>query len=163
LSEEVEVYEKFLPGFFAARTYNRNLLYIQLITGIKFENSMQLKAWLAKNPEIDGIARFDSNEFADFIYNIYANKIPLTDNRRTIMLLNFPERDSTFYPSDPLIWHTNWKNFNSKAKFINCIGIYWAGYPEEKTRAKQYLKEFSGVDFVEPEKYLQWYRERYCR
>ncbi len=48
-----------------------------------------------------------------------------------------------------------------RAKFTNSIGIYWFGYPDEKIKAKEYLVKFSGEDFAEPEKYLQWYRMKY--
>jgi hypothetical protein len=46
-------------------------------------------------------------------------------------------------------------------KFTNSIGIYWFGYPDEKIKAKEYLKEFSREDFQEPEKYVQWYRMKF--
>jgi hypothetical protein len=49
----------------------------------------------------------------------------------------------------------------NRIRFTNSIGIYWVGYPNEKLKAKEYLKEFSGEDFAEPEKYLQWYRMKY--
>jgi hypothetical protein len=48
-----------------------------------------------------------------------------------------------------------------RVKFTNSIGIYWFGYPDEKIKAKEYLVKFSGEDYAEPEKYLQWYRMKY--
>ena len=54
-----------------------------------------------------------------------------------------------------------WPEALKDIKFINAIGIYWAGYPDEKIKAKEFLKQFSKEDFAEPEKYLQWWRNVY--
>ena len=59
-------------------------------------------------------------------------------------------------------WRNNFiNNWFDQLKFTNSIGIYWLGYPDEKIKAKEYLVQFSGEDFQEPEKYLQWYRMKY--
>jgi hypothetical protein len=58
-------------------------------------------------------------------------------------------------------YEKDWQLALPRMKFINCIGIYWVGYPDEKVKAKEYLVKFSGEDFAEPEKYLQWYRMKY--
>lgn len=79
------------------------------------------------------------------------------------MLLNSYGINKNLHDSS-MFYFYKWKNEGlplifKKIKFTNSIGIYWIGYPDEKEKAKKYLMEYSGQDFDEPEKYLQWYRK----
>jgi hypothetical protein len=63
---------------------------------------------------------------------------------------------------DTAEWNNKlWPEAIKNIKIINAIGIFWAGYPDEKIKAKEYLKNINGQDFAEPEKYLQWWRNVY--
>jgi hypothetical protein len=58
---------------------------------------------------------------------------------------------------------TVWKELFPRVRFLQCIGIYWVGYPAEKEKAKDYLVRFSSKAFDDPALYLKWYRREYLR
>jgi hypothetical protein len=52
-----------------------------------------------------------------------------------------------------------WKTLSPRIRFLQCLGIYWMGYPAEKEKAKEYLIQFSGQKADSPATYLKWYRK----
>jgi hypothetical protein len=160
LSERIEIFGKYLPGYKSNLLYNRYLQNIFFITGEKFSKSSGLKAWLKANPDFNGIERIDSKEYASFIFEVLKES---KENNRERLLndLGFSSEDLTPYSKDPAYWFENWKTINRKAKFINAIGIYWIGNPKEKENAKKYLIEFTGEDHSEAQLYLKWFRKKY--
>ena len=161
LAEEIEIYEKLLPGFKANQRYTGDLQRIYFITGEKFENSEELRAWLDSKPKFNNLERFDSREFSSFIYSVYLESISNYEMKKLLNNYGFLDGDFNLYSKDSILWKDNWTLINQNAKFINAIGIYWMGYPNEKLIAKNYLTDFSAVDYAEPEKYLQWYRKKF--
>jgi hypothetical protein len=64
-------------------------------------------------------------------------------------------------PDSATWWQKIWPEEIKHVKFINAVGIFWIGYPDEKAAAKKYLMEFSGQDLDEPGEYFKWYRKKY--
>jgi hypothetical protein len=160
LSEKIDLYEKYLPGYKPIQFYKRYMQSVFYITGVRFENSGELKHWLKSNPGFNGLERIDSKEYSNFIYGLFKDTVS-KDNVKILNDLGFLEEDFTFYSKDSVTWQENWKNINKKVKFINAIGIFWIGYPDEKIEAKKYLIEYTREDFSEPDNYLKWFRKKF--
>lgn len=135
--------------------YNRDMQVLNLLTGIKFKNSIEADDWIKNYNSYDGLKILDSKEFGDSVIA----KAKRSNGFR--MVLNQMGWDERIMVRDFIPEEKDWLEAQPVIKFMNCIGIYWVGYPEEKIKAKEYLVKFSGQDFAEPEKYLQWYRMKY--
>jgi hypothetical protein len=160
LLDKIELLEKFRTGYKANLFFVKYLQKAFLITGAINENSLELRGWLNENPGFSGLERMDSPEYSAFIYGVL--KEPGNNDRMKLLNeLGFSGEDFTFYSNDSVTWSSNWKEINKKAKFVNCIGMYWIGYPEERSKAKEYLVQFTGEDYSAPEEYLKWYRSKY--
>ncbi|RPI15294.1 MAG: hypothetical protein EHM58_14480 [Ignavibacteriae bacterium] len=147
--------EPHLPAPKAQNYSFQYLYYLNFLTGKNFKNVTEAESWY-KNNGYDGLKRLESKEFADTLLNQTKNN---QGNYRYILSslgwddqINSPQ----FVPT-----YKDWQLAFPRIKFVNCIGIYWIGFPDEKVKAKEYLIKFSGQDFEEPEKYLQWYRMKY--
>jgi hypothetical protein len=114
--------------------------------------------------QLDSVSNFNTTEF------LYSNRFesvlsPL--NYMTSQINNFFNSYGVDAGKDSIMILLNrFKRLSAmflmqRVKFTNSIGIYWFGYPDEKIKAKEYLVKFSGEDYAEPEKYLQWYRMKY--
>jgi len=156
---QLRMEEKYLPGFFAQRDYSRYLRSLEFHTGVKFKNSDELDEWIkSKNNwrwlSIDSIlsrliVEIDTTKDKHLI-NEVATRYGVSYDINDTNLSNYEQWKSTKLPT--IINHI---------KFKNAIGLYFLGYPEEKLNAKEYLVQFSGQDFNEPLKYLQWYRRKF--
>jgi len=151
----------YLPGYIAKRYYYWNLGGLYYLTGTQFRNDTELTNWLNEY-KFDGSDWLYSDKLADFLTHLFVME-------RNKNYMNYIIRSYgiayTLTDSD-LASFEKWKenelpDILKHIKFKNSIGIYWFGYPDEKIKAKEYLKEFSGEDFAEPEKYLQWYRKKF--
>jgi hypothetical protein len=138
--------------------YNANLFYFNFISGNNFNNIEEAQDWINKDI-FDGIERIESTEFAVKMFNFFY----ISKNRNFLNQLGFEDKiiDTTFKPDTNYWKETYWPEQKKRVKFMNCIGIFWFGYADEQVKAKEYLKEFSGEDYQEPEKYFQWYRMKY--
>jgi hypothetical protein len=155
--EMVKHTKSLLPGYIAQRYYYWNLGNLYYLTGKHYRNDSLLNQSLSDsnfNPtDFLYSNRFDSllsplNNMIPQINWFYRNYgVDASKDSIMILLNRFKELSAMF-----LI---------QRVKFTNSIGIYWFGYPDEKIKAKEYLVKFSGEDFAEPEKYLQWYRMKY--
>jgi hypothetical protein len=159
--------EPVLSGYKTKGLFGSTMFYTWLLTGIRFKDTEGLEKWYNKNGYA-GFERLNSRDFKEQIFNSLfgdsENNLRHIDNF-TYMLseLGFSDQiQDTSYGTDSSVWkeHT-WPQEIGKVVFLNSIGIYWFGYPDEKIKAKEYLVKFSGEDFAEPEKYLQWYRMKY--
>jgi len=159
LNEKIQIYEKLLPGYKANQFYAEYLKILRIITGIEFKNCSMISEWLKSNPNFDWLGRFDSKEFSNIIYHLYIDTTFHNSNLWLLSQFGFPDAKQINFMFDDINWIENWKELSKYAKFINAIGIYWIGYPDEKAEAKKYLVQTSGQDYNEPEKYLQWYRK----
>ena len=164
---KLKQYEPVLSGYMAKRDYYRTMDFVWLLTGTRFKNAGELEKWYNKNG-FNGFERLNSKDFEDQIFNsLYGrseNNLRSSDNYRFLLNeLGFSEQIlDTNYGADSSIWREFiWPDEKKSVIFLNCIGIYWFGYPDEKIKAKEYLVKFSGEDYAEPEKYLQWYRMKY--
>jgi hypothetical protein len=160
--EDLKRVKNWLPGYKATAYYNWLLGGAGFLTRNKFKDDIEFEDWL-KNNSFDGIKWLYSNKLTDTIENMF---ISLRNPQFINSMLSVY---GVFYTFDDrhLKDFDNWtkKELPSllrQIKFMNSIGIYWFGYPDEKERAKEYLVKFSKQDFEEPEKYLQWYRKKYC-
>lgn len=160
LSEKIQIIENYLPGYKATQFYTRYMQNIFFITGERLENSRSLKSWLEDNSAYDGLKRIDSEEYASFIFQVLQES-KVYNREKLLNELGFSQEDLIQYSKDSVSWMENWKTINRKAKFINSMGIYWIGYPEEKQKAKDYLIEFTGEDHSESQEYLKWMRKKY--
>lgn len=155
--EQVKHTKSLLPGYIAQRYYYWNLNYLYYLTG-KYLRGDSL------SEQLKVISEFNTTDF------LYSNSF---DSELSPLNYMIPQINSFFsaYGVDAgkdtlMIQLKRFKDLSAlfliqRAKFTNSIGIYWFGYPDEKIKAKEYLVKFSGEDFAEPEKYLQWYRMKY--
>ena len=147
----------FRPSYAADMNYYRGLQNIFYLTG-KYLREDSL------SEQLKVISDFNTTDF------LYSNNFNLRLSPLNYMI---PQINGFFsyYGVDAskdsiMILLNKFKNLSEmflmqRAKFTNSIGIYWFGYPDEKIKAKEYLVNFSGLDYAEPEKYLQWYRMKY--
>jgi len=165
-----KVFEKYLdkiksikggiPGQFAEefrKAYFRSLSYL---TGKKFGNVYEFEKWFNNRKSFD-IAYLDSDEFRDNFYKIFLEN-PNNITKGDLIKLGFDESILEYNAIKKSDWNNKiWPEALDNIKLINAIGILWAGYPDEKAKAKEFLVNFSKKDFAEPEKYLQWWRNSY--
>ena len=155
--ETVKHTKSLLPGYIAQRYYYWNLGNLYYLTGKYYRDDSLLIQSLS-----DG--NFDP---ADFLYSNQFDSLLSPLNYMIPRINGFFSNYGVDASKDSLVILLNrFKDLSAmflmhRVKFTNSIGIYWFGYPDEKIKAKEYLVKFSGEDFAEPEKYLQWYRMKY--
>jgi hypothetical protein len=155
--EHIKYVQPFRPSYISDMEYYRSLYNIHYITG-KFMKDDSLSEQLKSISDFNPTDFLYSNRFESELlplnyvipqiigfFSVYG--VDASKDSIMILLNRFKDMSSMF--------------LMQRAKFTNSIGIYWIGYPDEKIKAKEYLVKFSGEDFTEPEKYLQWYRMKY--
>jgi hypothetical protein len=158
--ENLNIYSHWLPGYKATTFYNRHLNAINLLTGNKFLDNNKVNDWFNRS-SFDVSNRLYSNQFTDSLQKLFSDK------QKSYLINNILSKFGiSAIDQRQLQNFEKWKVENlpkilRQIIFTNSIGIFWFGYPDEKIKAKEYLKQFSGEDFQEPEKYLQWYRMKY--
>ena len=158
--KRINLLRKALPGFKAVSNYQGLLQGLKFFTGIGFKSDSELTEWVSEN-NYDAIDWLYNDKFADNIKSMilrYENRRYINPVIRSYGIPIIP--DSLYLPDEKWI-KSELPKLLEQIKFTNSIGIYWFGYPDEKIKAKEYLVKFSGEDFAEPEKYLQWYRKKY--
>ena len=141
--------------------YQRAQEGLHLITGQSFEDPNAWKQWLQTH-NYDGLQYLESKTFAEQVFSIF--NTPASQNRTVkLMSLGLPVAfaNSSRRFSEDQWFDKVWPKLLPPIKFINCLGIYWLGYPEEKEKAKPFLIEFTAKDFDSPAAYIKWYRRQY--
>ena len=71
--------------------------------------------------------------------------------------------DSTFSSGDPEPGPGRhvWRQVSARVKFLQYIGIYWVGHPDESEEAHAHLVQWTGQELTSPALYLKWYRKTY--
>jgi len=160
LYEQIVKAEALLPGYLAKINFYTALGDIFFITGQKFNSSTALEDWKKGNKSYNGFERMDAEEFEYQLKSVYKKSYEFPSAREVLYGLGFTDKDFESEIADSVFWHNQvWLEVQPKMKFMNCVGIYWVGYPIEMERAKEYLVQYTGQDYKEPEKYLQWYRK----
>jgi hypothetical protein len=127
-----------------------------------FSKTDEWRSWKVKHP-LDGLNLLRSGELYKRLFDRSSQVLGTPDFGRYI-------DDLINLGYDPRIGsrtmtHADWeKHLNSQwpqIVFLNAVGIYWIGYPEERETAKAYLVEFSGESFKEPDQYLKWWRMQF--
>jgi hypothetical protein len=156
--EKFTLYEKSKPGTWLYDFVEKKFKELSYSTGNIFNNASEFKVWLNNQKTFD-LSHFDTKEYKDYLYKSFSND----KNARAILKqLGFENNIDDYNSMDTAEWNNKiWPEALKNIKFINAIGIYWAGYPDEKINAREFLKNFSGEDYSEPEKYLQWWRNVY--
>jgi hypothetical protein len=151
------------PGAFAGALEDRATDSLRLLTGQEFDTSAQWRRWLSQNP-YDGLARLDSDAFAEAVRRECCQPM---DRRRSAMLASLglpPALYARQQQITPGQWrNTTWKQWFLRVRFLQCLGIYWVGYPSEKAKAREFLVQFSGETFEDPARYLKWYRQEHLK
>ncbi len=148
--------KKYMPGYVPNGQYYRNLFNIFYLTGKRFENDSILNIW----PELHGFQPIEwlYSQGYDTIINYQGDLISRRNNLYMMLGVDINTGKLNYRLME---WIKKNTDILEQIRFTNSIGIYWVGYPDEKVKAKEYLVKFSGEDFTEPEKYLQWYRMKY--
>lgn len=148
---------------FASVLARRTADSLQLLTGQEFATSAQWRQWLSENP-YDGFARLDSDAFAEAVRQECCRPM---DRTRSAMLASLglpPVLCARQQKITPEQWRSGaWKESSPRVRFLQCLGIYWVGYPDEKKKAREYLAQFSGRTSEDPVTYLKWYRREYLK
>lgn len=160
LSKKIELIkyvQPFQPSYVADMGYYRSMQNIYYITGSYLRGDTITE-------QLENLSDFNTTDF------LYSNRFDsvLSPLNYMIPQINWFYRSYGVDASKDsiMILLNRFKDLSAmflmhRVKFTNSIGIYWFGYPDEKIKAKEYLVKFSGEDFEEPEKYLQWYRMKY--
>lgn len=149
--------EQLSQNAFAARhpAISGTMEGLRLITGKSFQKSSEWQAWMATNA-YDGFARMDSEEFSEAI----RQECGRSQKGLLLASLGLPPtiafRNEAISPEQ---WREVWPKVQPTVRFLQCLGIFWVGYPDEKAKAREYLAEFSGKEFESPALYLQWLRK----
>lgn len=142
--------------------FSTTLAGLKLTTGQSFEKGSQWKGWAATNA-YDGFLRMDSSEFADAIRKTCGQA---ASKQRNGMLssLGMPQTLATRQcEMSSEQWRDVWPKLHPTVRFLQCVGIYWVGYREEKEKAREFLVQFSGQEFQSPAQCLRWYRKNSLR
>ncbi|MDD5362555.1 MAG: hypothetical protein PHN88_10520 [Ignavibacteria bacterium] len=154
-------YDNYSEGQLAYDQGKMILKNLSYSAGIDFKNINDYKKWFDKQKTFD-LSHFDTKEYRDYIFNLFSKEENKEEINYKLLRLGFETNLGDIEMADKKEWDINiWPEAVKNIKFINAIGIFWAGYPDEKVRAKKYLMEFSGEDYALPEKYLQWWRKVY--
>ncbi|MHB8339508.1 MAG: hypothetical protein ACYDEE_18995 [Ignavibacteriaceae bacterium] len=155
-----------LSSDLAGRYYNEAEESLELLTGQKFNQINEWENWIKKN-DYDGIARLDSKEFENYIFdNYYGNP---TDNKIKLELykLGFEPTIMGKQLIPKSEWVKVWKDVLPQIKYLNAVGLLWVGTSEEKQEAKRFLltvvRGFNHGQKFEPQDYLKLYRKYYDR
>lgn len=156
--EKITLFKKYPAGSWTTDLGKKTLKQLSYLAGVNFKDVNGFKVWFNNQNSFD-LNHFDSKEYKEYLFNTFSNE----ENSRSILKqLGFDNNLDEYRTLDSNIWNNKiMPEAVKNIKFINAIGIYWAGYPDEKIKAKKFLKTFSGEDFNEPEKYLQWWRNVY--
>jgi hypothetical protein len=160
-SEALNRVSQWLQGYGAKSFYNKYLGAAHLLTGQNFRNDSETTEWLNNN-KYNGSDYLFSNQLTDSLSSQFVKSYN-KDYINSIISIFGVAYEIT---DSDMKYFEQWKQQElpmiiRHIKFTNSIGIYWFGYPDEKIKAKEYLKEFSREDFQEPEKYVQWYRMKF--
>ncbi len=127
--------------------------------GLHFTKFDEYSIWLSQN-----IDRYNIDSISN-LGRVFSYMLLRYRDNKDFVLSYFQEfglMEDQILPFDTLNWNNQrWPQGLTHIKFFNSITCLWFGYPDEKARAKDYLIEFSGQDFDSPQKYLQWYRNKY--
>jgi hypothetical protein len=155
------ILNKYIPSESAVEFSNSLLRKLSYLAGKDLRNVKEVISFNNNKKEFE-LSYFDSKEFKKFVFNAYSNDIFDNKTRNDLIMLGFHENSFQHPSLDTAEWNNKlWPEELKNIKFINAIGIYQVGYPDEKIKAKEFLKNFSGKDYAEPEKYLQWWRNVY--
>ena len=127
--ERMQLIAKYLPGYLAEGYYGKAEESLKLLTGQNFNNLNDWKIWNNKN-NFDGFSRLDSKEFEnDIINDYYGNP---TDAKLKLKLLELGFGTGIMRPD--LIprakWEGIWKAVLPQIKYLNSVGLVWAGTQE---------------------------------
>jgi hypothetical protein len=158
--EKLTILDRNSKGTWVYEFGRKFLKKLSYAAGVNFKNVNDLKIWFDKQSSFD-LSHFDSKEYRDNVFKLYSDREDESDQVYILKNLGIEANYDSLQAMDSSDFNKMWPEALKDIKFINAIGIYWAGYPDEKIRAKEYLKQFSKEDFAEPEKYLQWWRNVY--
>lgn len=158
--EKLTILERNSKGTWVYEFGRKLLRKLSYVAGVDFKNVNDFKKWFIKQDSFN-LSHFDSKEYRDNVFKLYSNEKDESDQVYMLKYLGIQADYDSLLLMDSSDFNKIWPEALKDIKFINAIGIYWAGYPDEKIRAKEYLKLFSKEDFEEPEKYLQWWRNVY--
>ena len=159
--EKLSLLDKTLPGTWVYDFGRKMLKKLSYLAGVDFNSINELKFWFNRQKSFD-LNHFESKEYRNNFFKIYAKDEDDENAKILLRQFGFEEDMDEYFRIDSSEWNNKfWPEALKNIKFINAIGIYWSGYPDEKIKAKEFLKNFSGEDYNEPEKYLQWWRNIY--
>ena len=157
--ERAEKFEKLLPGYKAGWGMIP-LYYLSVLLGKRFVKSGDLKGWY--NNDFDCIAFLDTKDFYNNIFSYYLKNFNNADGKTILSQMIYWPAIISYTSGSENRWKDSvWGDFLKSYKFMNAVGILWAGFPDEKIKAKEYLKNFSGQDFDDAAEYFIWFRRKY--
>jgi len=130
---------------------------LRFITGQSFTTAEQWRQWADAHP-YDGFAQIDSNDFAEAIRRACCQPM---NRQRSAMLGSLGLPPAYFgrqHRISPEQWRRVWPKLATRVRFLQWLGIYWIGHPDERDKARARIVEFSGQEYDGPADYLKWYR-----
>lgn len=154
LEKHVEEFERD-SEFYGSNDLSFISAYIYLLSGKKIRDEKDFTDFMSSKDFkcVDWL-------FSDNFYKAIVKQLTSFKSNNDIFYL-LSSYEIPWKYNTPMYYAYNFENMIERIRFTNSIGIYWFGYPDEKIKAKEYLVKFSGEDYAEPEKYLQWYRKTY--
>jgi hypothetical protein len=158
--KRIELLESHLAGPFGKRYYNQALRTLQFLSDTNFSKVKDWKSWWT-NYQFDGFERLRSVDFRKRMANDY---FPRRENPEYLQVLDDLGFSASFGNPRTMSrqeWDRAFNKIWEEIIFVNSIGIFWIGDPDEQAKAKAYLVEFSGQNYNDPSKYMKWWRRKY--
>lgn len=147
-------------GALASRFYQEALQSLKLISGESFTDLEQWKSWRSSN-SFEPIKRLRSVAFRRLLTVYYTENASRQDKMLFLVSLGFPMSLGSSQALSEADWNAMLDQTMPQIIFLNCIGMAMIGSPEERQAANNYLLQFSGNNYQEPDGYLKWWRKRY--
>lgn len=148
-------------GSLASRFYNEALQALMFVSG---DSLVTPEKWNSRPASFsfDPIQRLRSARFREQLTTYYMESNGRPDKIPYLRGLGFPESLARSQSLPRPDWNALLDQTIPQTIFLNCIGIALIGTPDERAVAKKYLSDFSGQRYQDADRYLKWWRAKYC-
>lgn len=160
--KRLEFLEPHQSGAMGSRYHKEALRTLEFLSDTNFSTPAEWKSWYAVH-RFEGLNRLRSEDVRNRFANDCFRALGTPEFGRHIddlICLGFDPRVGS-----PTMTRQEWdKCFNDmwpQIVFLNAIGVYWIGDPEEQAQARGYLVQSSGNNYDDPAKYLKWWRKKF--
>lgn len=132
-----------------------------LYFGIVFEDAYEFEKWYDINKERIDFKTIESKKTENRLFAYSFRDTANISNKFFLGSIGFILTNLFPIPDSNKWQKEMWPEMKEHVKFINAVGIYWIGFEDEKVKAKEFLREFSGEELESAKEYFRWYRMKY--